>query len=124
MLNEFYLYDYAFVVNKIKSLNSELENLEGLRAVVIDDMPKGSNVSSTVENELLKIEKIKEKIEKLKAKERIYLDLFSKLTYKEKLFIELRYVHNKTYREMAKELKLNEHYLPRKKNFILEKLAK
>ncbi len=64
MLNEFYLYDYAFVVNKIKSLNSELENLEGLRAVVIDDMPKGSNVSSTVENELLKIEKIKEKTKK------------------------------------------------------------
>ena len=52
MLNEFYLYDYAFVVNKIKSLNSELENLEGLRAVVIDDMPKGYNGDNDRKNNL------------------------------------------------------------------------
>lgn len=117
------LFEYGAIVQLIDLIKSEINEIESLKSAIIDDMPKGSrSTSSSIENELLLIEKKKNQIESLKKIKEKYEKKFEVLNDKERLFIQLRYVDDLTYNAMSKILDMNEFYLPNKKNKILKKL--
>ncbi|WP_315168694.1 hypothetical protein [Metaclostridioides mangenotii] len=115
------LESYKYIKTEIRAIELKIEGID-IRGVSIDDMPKSTNVVSSVELEVIKKDDLRQEIELLKNKKDSIENMLSILTKEEVDFIELKYFKSSSYDEMRSKLGLSKGYLPSKKLYILEKL--
>ena len=118
------LYEYKDIKVEIKELELMID-YENIQAVGYDDMPKNPNVntSSSVENGLDRIEKLRNKKMYLICKQKRIENMLSLLNYRDRSIVELYYFKDYSLRDIAFQLDLNDNYISRRKAYILNKLV-
>lgn len=127
---EFMLYNYKNIKVEIKNILIEIEEVEtsfrGVGAIVYDDMPKASNINSSVESEIEQKEKRVEYLNNLIIKKENEIkridNVLEVLTEREKKLIELRYFENLTHTKIAETLSVDVSTIYRCKKEIIDKL--
>lgn len=117
------LYEYKDMKVEINELELMID-YENIQAVGYDDMPKGPNVStsSSVENGLNRIEKLRSKKYYLVCKQKRIANMLTLLSDRDKTIIEMYYFHDCTLRDIAFKLDMNDSYISRRKAYVLNKL--
>jgi len=118
------LYEYKDIKVEIKELELMID-YENIQAVGYDDMPKNPNVntSSSVENGLDRIEKLRNKKMYLICKQKRIDNMLSLLNDRDRSIVELYYFKDYSLRDIAFQLDLNDNYISRRKAYILNKLV-
>ena len=123
------LYKYKYRVAKIQKIENEIENLEPkyINAQSYEDIGRGNSVSNIVETNVInKLEIEDEKLNLLRIEknkvENIELYL-SVLTATERLVIEERYFHGKSWRDIASDLSYSESAVKKKRRNAINKIA-
>jgi DNA-directed RNA polymerase specialized sigma subunit len=117
------LYEYKDMKVEINELELMID-YENIQAVGYDDMPKGPNVStsSSVENGLNRIEKLRSKKYYLVCKQKRIANMLTLLSDRDKTIIEMYYFHDCTLRDIAFKLDMNDSYISRRKAYVLNQL--
>lgn len=106
----------------IKGIELQMQ-IEGVKGVCYDDMPKASNGKhSSVESELNKIEQLKNEKLHLQIKKEGIDNMLRILSDDELKLIKLRYFKGLEYRDIAFQLSMNDNYLVNKRTRVLNKL--
>ena len=118
------LYEYKDIKVEIKELELMID-YENIQAVGYDDMPKNPNVntSSSVENGLDRMEKLRNKKMYLICKQKRIENMLSLLNDRDRSIVELYYFKDYSLRDIAFQLDLNDNYISRRKAYILNKLV-
>lgn len=118
------LYEYKDIKVEIKELELMID-YENIQAVGNDDMPKNPNVntSSSVENGLDRIEKLRNNKMYLICKQKRIENMLSLLNDRDRSIVELYYFKDYSLRDIAFQLDLNDNYISRRKAYILNKLV-
>lgn len=118
------LYEYKDIKVEIKELELMID-YENIQAVGYDDIPKNPNVntSSSVENGLDRIEKLRNKKMYLICKQKRIDNMLSLLNDRDRSIVELYYFKDYSLRDIAFQLDLNDNYISRRKAYILNKLV-
>lgn len=118
------LYEYKDIKVEIKELELMID-YENIQAVGYDNMPKNPNVntSSSVENGLDRIEKLRNKKMYLICKQKRIENMLSLLNDRDRSIVELYYFKDYSLRDIAFQLDLNDNYISRRKAYILNKLV-
>ncbi len=117
------LYEYKDMKVEINELELMID-YENIQAVGYDDMPKGPNIStsSSVENGLNRIEKLRSKKYYLVCKQKRIANMLTLLSDRDKTIIEMYYFHDCTLRDIAFKLDMNDSYISRRKAYVLNQL--
>ena len=82
-----------------------------LRGVIYDDMPKGNDISSSVENTLLLIEKLEKEIEYLEIRKAKIDNWLNVLAERDRNIIKMRFIERLPISEITKKMDLTDRQL-------------
>ncbi|HBF6677268.1 TPA: sigma-70 family RNA polymerase sigma factor, partial [Clostridioides difficile] len=102
------------LLNSYSNLDIEIREIElkvrgsSLRGIELNGMPKGNNVSSPIENELIYVERLENEKIYLQIKKESINNMLNLLDDFEKNLIELRYFKKLQYKQISYELNISE----------------
>lgn len=105
------------ILNEYRMLEFDIEALRlrikecDLRGVVYDDMPKGNDISSSVENTLLLIEKLEKEIEYLEIRKAKIDNWLNVLAERDRNIIKMRFIERLPISEITKKMDLTDRQL-------------
>ena len=116
------------LLNSYSNLDIEIREIElkvrgsSLRGIELNGMPKGNNVSSPIENELIYVERLENEKIYLQIKKESINNMLNLLDDFEKNLIELRYFKKLQYKQISYELNISELYVGKKRKKALDKI--
>lgn len=105
------------ILNEYRMLEFDIEALRlrikecDLRGVIYDDMPKGNDISSSVENTLLLIEKLEKEIEYLEIRKAKIDNWLNVLAERDRNIIKMRFIERLPISEITKKMDLTDRQL-------------
>lgn len=105
------------ILNEYRMLEFDIEALRlrikecNLRGVIYDDMPKGNDISSSVENTLLLIEKLEKEIEYLEIRKAKIDNWLNVLAERDRNIIKMRFIERLPISEITKKMDLTDRQL-------------
>lgn len=105
------------ILNEYRMLQFDIEALRlrikecNLRGVIYDDMPKGNDISSSVENTLLLIEKLEKEIEYLEIRKAKIDNWLNVLAERDRNIIKMRFIERLPISEITKKMDLTDRQL-------------
>lgn len=105
------------ILNEYRMLEFDIEALRlrikecDLRGVIYDDMPKGNDISSSVENTLLLIEKLEKEIEYLEIRKAKIDNWLNVLAERDRNIIKMRFIERLPISEITRRMDLTDRQL-------------
>ena len=105
------------ILNEYRMLEFDIEALRlrikecDLRGVIYDDMPKGNDISSSVENTLLLIEKLEKEIEYLEIRKAKIDNWLNVLAERDRNIIKMRFIERLPISELTRKMDLTDRQL-------------
>ena len=105
------------ILNEYRMLQFDIEALRlrikecNLRGVIYDDMPKGNDISSSVENTLLLIEKLEKEIEYLEIRKAKIDNWLNVLAERDRNIIKMRFIERLPISEITRKMDLTDRQL-------------
>lgn len=105
------------ILNEYRMLEFDIEALRlrikecNLRGVIYDDMPKGNDISSSVENTLLLIEKLEKEIEYLEIRKAKIDNWLNVLAERDRNIIKMRFIERLPISEITRKMDLTDRQL-------------